>query len=159
MEGEKEQIRNELSGDDSLKIARGRSFMFDNIDSFVAMSHDDTSVTEVEFYPFDSAPGNYEFWDKVGQIVGNLMELKTINIHFFPYTGDDEEEEYDNDDNGDEVRVFNWETLTRILPYVRHKPRLTKRMRLDDVVTSRGPSFSRGLARSIRYRGGWSGFH
>jgi hypothetical protein len=64
-------------------------------------------------YPFDSAPGNYEFWDKAGQIVGNLTELQTLHINFLPYNGDD--------DDGDEARMPDWNTLSRILPYVRHK--------------------------------------
>jgi hypothetical protein len=39
----------------------------------------------VELYPlFDIDAENYEFWDKVGQIVGNLTELETINFHFPP---------------------------------------------------------------------------
>jgi hypothetical protein len=37
--------------------------MFDNIDSFVAMSRENTSVTIVKLYPFDSDAGDYEFWD------------------------------------------------------------------------------------------------
>jgi hypothetical protein len=49
--------------------------MFDNnnIDSFVTLSRDNTSIECVDLHPFDSDAGNYEFWDKVGQIVGNLM--------------------------------------------------------------------------------------
>jgi hypothetical protein len=103
LEDDEEQIRDELSGS-YLHIAKGRSFMFDNI------------VTTVDLYPFDRAPRNYEFWDKVGQIVGNLMELKAIYIHFLIplYV-------FDADDDGDEARMPDWETLTRILPHLRQK--------------------------------------
>jgi hypothetical protein len=107
MEAEDEQIRDELSGS-YLEIAKGgRSLMFENIDSFFAMSRENTSVKEVELYPFDSNAGNYEFWDKVGQMVGNLMELEIIIIHF------------DSDRYGNWERSPDWEILTRILRYLR----------------------------------------
>jgi hypothetical protein len=109
MEDEEQQIRNELSRG-CLEISTD-SLMFDNIDSFLALSRDNTSVEAVELYPFDSAPGNYEFWDKAGQIVGNLIELRQIIIDFLPCT----------DDDGDAARMPDWETLTRTLPYVQHK--------------------------------------
>jgi hypothetical protein len=72
--------------------------MFDNIGSFVAPSRDNASVKRVHLYPFDTNAGNYEFWDKVGQIVGNIRELLTLSIQF----------------NGDEARMPHWEILTRI---------------------------------------------
>jgi hypothetical protein len=68
-----QQVRNELSGE-YLEISKGRPFMFDNIDSFVALSRENTSVEYVMLDLLDSAPGNYEFWGKVGQIVGNLSQ-------------------------------------------------------------------------------------
>jgi hypothetical protein len=94
MEDDEKQIRHELSGQ-CLGIAKGSLFVptliFDNIDSFVALSRDNTIVREVELYPFDSDAGNYEFWDKVGQIVGNLMELKTLRIYLQPHIEDGDE--------------------------------------------------------------------
>jgi hypothetical protein len=113
MEYEEQQIRDELSRD-FLDIAKD-SFMFDNIISFVALSRENTSIVSVDLYPFDSEPGNYTFWDKAGQIVGNLKELQMINIHFL----------YHFDDHGDEARRPDWETLTRILPHVRQDIVLT----------------------------------
>jgi hypothetical protein len=68
MEYEKDYFRDGLSAS-----PKGRSFMVDNIDSFVARIL--RSVQEVKLYPFHNDAGNYEFWDKVGAIVGNLMEL------------------------------------------------------------------------------------
>jgi hypothetical protein len=100
--------------------------MFDNIDSFVALSRENATVTKVVLFPFDSDAGNYEFWDKVGHIVGNLMELKEIHIYFLPFDGDDD---YDDDDH----IVPDWETLARILPYVRHKISLCKFSEYYDV--------------------------
>jgi hypothetical protein len=111
MEDEEVRIRDriwdELS-DSDLEIAKGRSFLFDNIDSFVALSRYDTSVEEVELYPFYIDVENYEFWDKVGQMVGNLMELHTLNIHF-------------DFDGSDEALSPDWETFTLILRYLRRK--------------------------------------
>jgi hypothetical protein len=113
MEDEEQQIRDELIGS-CLHITEEGSFMFDNIDSFVALSRENTSILVVDLYPFDSDPGNYEFWDKVGQIVGNLTELNMIIIHFLPYSDED-------NDGGDEAGMLDCETLTRILPYIRRK--------------------------------------
>jgi hypothetical protein len=62
----------------------------------------------------DSNPGNYEFWDKVGQIVGNLTKLQTFSIHFVPYPFS---ESYDDD----EANIVDWEILARILRFLRHK--------------------------------------
>jgi hypothetical protein len=117
MEDYEQYIRYELSGS-CLLLTKGRSLMFDNIDSYVVLSRENTSVTIVRLYPFNSDPGNYEFWDKVGQIVGNLMKLNLIVINFLPYS-----RHYDDD--GVTIRRPNWETLTRILPYVRRKVALS----------------------------------
>jgi hypothetical protein len=87
MEDIKERIRFELS-ESYLEITKEDPSMFDNIDSFVALSRENTRVQLVVLYPFDSDPGNYEVWDKVGQMVGNLMELQRINIHFSHYNGE-----------------------------------------------------------------------
>jgi hypothetical protein len=85
MEDEEERIRVDLSKS-YMEISREDPFMFDNIDSFVALSQEKTSVEDVELYPFYSDTGNYEVWDKVGQMVGNFTELKSIDIHFSHYT-------------------------------------------------------------------------
>ena len=81
MEDEEESIRDQPKGP-FLEISKEDLFMVDNIDSFVALSRDNTSIDSVELFPFDSDPGNYEFWDKVGRMVGNLTELDLINISF-----------------------------------------------------------------------------
>jgi hypothetical protein len=108
MADEEEQIRDELSREHMI-IAKGAPF---NINSFVALSRENTSVHIVELYPFDSDAGNYEFWGNMGQIVGNLMELQTINIHFLPYS---------ESDDGNEAPSPDWEILARILRYLRRK--------------------------------------
>jgi hypothetical protein len=136
MEDEEQQIRDELSRS-YLEITEEESFMFENIDSFVALSRENTSVTEVGLYPFGFARGNDEFWDKVGQIVGNLMKLKVITIYFLPCTVDDEE---------GEARMPDWEKLTRIWSYVQHK--ISLRSNTDDC--DAGVEDIRSLARAIR---------
>jgi hypothetical protein len=110
MEDEDERIRDDLN-EVYLNISKGKSFMLDNVDSFVALSQKKTSVEIVVLYPFDSDAGNYEFWDKAGQIVGNLIELKTLQINA-------------RNEGGDEARTPDWEILTRILPYLRRKVEL-----------------------------------
>jgi hypothetical protein len=112
MEDVKKRIRDEL-GEPELEIAKGRSFLFDNIDSFVALSRDNTSVVEVELFPFDIDAGNYEFWDKVGQMVRNLTELDALTIHF-------DSARYGNWENCSP----DWEILSRILRYLRRTVKL-----------------------------------
>ena len=72
-----------------------------------------------------------------GQIVGNFMELKEIHIHFLPYV--------DDEGGRDEDHMPDWETLTRILPYVRHKVSLCSFSEYDDVEVED----IQGLARAI----------
>jgi hypothetical protein len=139
---DQDRIRGELS-DDDLEISKGQ-LMFDNVDSFVTMSRDNTSVIEADLYPFDSDPGNYEFWDKAGQIVGNLMELRALNIHFLP----------SDDYGGDEVRMHDWEILTRILRKLRRKVAL----RLDTEDYDAEVEEIQGLARAIHGHPMISGF-
>jgi hypothetical protein len=91
--------------------------MFDIVDSFVVQSLENTSIDKVELYPFDSDPGNYEVWDKVGQMVGNCLELQMITIHFLPYTDAND----DDGGGGDESPSPIWETFTRILRHSRRK--------------------------------------
>jgi hypothetical protein len=90
------------------------SFMFDGIDYYVtALSRDNTSVKEVQLRPCMGSVGDFcEVWNKVGEIVGNLMELKAINIHSIPYPV------YDY---LDETPSPDWETLTLTLQDVQHK--------------------------------------
>jgi hypothetical protein len=124
MEVEEKQIRYELSRS-FLKIEKGCPYigplMFDNIDSFVELSRDNTSVFIVELFLFDTDAGNFEFWDKVGQIVGNLTELQMLSIHFV-----------DDYDDWHEVRMPDWEILPRILRKLRHKVLLSSATGEDD---------------------------
>jgi hypothetical protein len=137
MEDTEQQIRDELSRSD-LRITNEESYMFEDIDLFLALSRENTSISTVGLYPSDSTPGNYEFWDKVGRIVGNLMELKVIIIHFRPYNVTD-------NNDGDEARIPVWEIIARILPYVQRKIALLFYERGYDA----DAEDIRGLARAI----------
>jgi hypothetical protein len=103
---------------DFLEIIMEGSFFFNGIDSYVALSRDNTSVKSVDLYPFANCVGDFcEYWGKAGEIVGNLKELKAINIHFIPYPGAEDDEDY--------RRTPDWETLPLILQDVQHTfPRL-----------------------------------
>jgi hypothetical protein len=116
------QIRDELSGE-YLEIWEEKSFMLDNIDSFLALSRNNTSVKVVDLYPFYDYSLNSEFWDKVGQIVGNLTELNRIEINFYPY--DVDVYDFYDDYSCFEVRRPDWEILIRILSHLRQKVRST----------------------------------
>jgi hypothetical protein len=152
MEDEEKQVRDELSTSSGLLfIAKACRLMFQNIDSFVTLSRNNTEIIEVELYPFDihSDAGNYEFWDKVGQVIGNLTRLHTLNINFLPFTDDD-----DDDDDGDEVRTPDWEVVTRILPCLRRKVELSSSTSDDDIEVEE----IQGLARAIHGHPMISGF-
>jgi hypothetical protein len=97
--------------------------MLDNIDSFLALSRNNTSVKAVDLYPFYDYSLNSEFWDKVGQIVGNLTELNRIEINFYPY--DVDVYDFYDDYSCFEVRRPDWEILIRILSHLRQKVRST----------------------------------
>jgi hypothetical protein len=155
MEDEEEQIREDLSRSPlSIDITRGL-FFFDNIDSFVALSRGNTCIKEVDLYPFDSHAGNYEFWDKVGQIVGELVELRTINIHFLPFTESDDDSDETapmlhpspslHNDFGDESPSPDWEIFTRILPYLRRKVNLCLATEDCDVEAEKIQGFARAI--------------
>jgi hypothetical protein len=78
------------------------------IDGLVSQSRGNESIEEVSFYlygrPCDLGD---DFWDKIGQVVGNLRALKRLKISTRPL---------DNDD--DEV-IFNSEILACIMSHVR----------------------------------------
>jgi hypothetical protein len=126
MEDEEKQIRYELNKS-FLRIPKWSPYigplMHDYVDSFVELSRDNTSVQTVELYLFDSS-GNYDFWDKVGQVVGNLMELRMLSIHFVD----------DDDDDNYPARRPDWEILSRILRKLRHKILLSSATGEDNAV-------------------------
>jgi hypothetical protein len=143
MEDGEKQIRNELSKH-YLNITKENVFMFDNIDSFVALSRDNTSVKDVMLYPFDDDAGDYDFWDKAGQIVGNLMELQAVNIFFLPYKKYDDDYDAEDDDSVD-VSMPDLEILNRILLYLRRKIMLSSETEDYDTKVEE----IEGLARAI----------
>jgi hypothetical protein len=79
-------------------------------------------------------------------MVGNLMELKSIDIHFLPYV-------YAESDDGDEMP--NRETLTRSLRYLRHDVAICSSTEDYDA----GGEEIRGFARAIHGHPMISEFH
>ncbi len=61
-----------------------------------------------------SAGQDNEIWDKVGQAIGNLQELKTIYISCAR-----------KNDDGTDVSIPDWGELARSLSHVRQKIRIT----------------------------------
>jgi hypothetical protein len=121
-----------------LHLAKKNEFLLQNIDSIVELSRGNTIVKEVELYPFDGNAENYEFWDKVGQIVGNLTKLEMLSIVFHPYIEEDDDSDHDDDDP-------DWEILARILPYLRRKVELSSSTENYDATVEE----IAGLARAI----------
>jgi hypothetical protein len=85
-----------------LDISNDSDKISNQVDSFVALRN--TSIEEVELYSYGVDPGKYEFWDKVGQGVGNLKALGALLIYL---------------NNG--IDEPDWETLARILPHTQNK--------------------------------------
>jgi hypothetical protein len=86
------------------------SWISNHIDCFVSQSRGNRSVEEVCLCPHAFNGHDDGFWDKVGQAVGNLQELQTINIS--------SAREYDD---GTDVSIPDWGELARILSHVWQK--------------------------------------
>jgi hypothetical protein len=91
-----EEIRALLREDTLCLDKHDDNLIFNNVDFFVAESQHNYAIYQVNLYPYDDDPGNYELWDKVGQGVGNLKSLNILKI-CFNKSFDDGEEETKND--------------------------------------------------------------
>jgi hypothetical protein len=102
---DKQILRRVLCGDHLLlDISYDYAGIFAEIDSFVAQSQGNSTVTCVHLFPYDGVDsGNYKLWDKVGEGVGNLKSLGVLVIHL------------NNRLSG--LRV-DWEILARILLHI-----------------------------------------
>jgi hypothetical protein len=87
----------------NLSISTDSTKIFAEIDSFVAQSQGNDTISCVDLHPYNVNQGNYELWDKVGQGVGNLRSLRVLNI--WP----------------NHLDVPDWQPLARILPYIQNK--------------------------------------
>jgi hypothetical protein len=75
------KIRNSLRrGVLWLNKSRDNTGIFEAVDSFVELSQGNTTVKEVDIYPYDEDAWCDELWDKVGRGVGNLKLLETLRI-------------------------------------------------------------------------------
>jgi hypothetical protein len=86
------------------------------IDSIVSESRGNESVEIVCLYPISNDGIDYEFWDKIGQAVGNLQALKTLHLSTENYHEDDEGENH--------TFIADWEIVARILSHIRQKVKL-----------------------------------
>jgi hypothetical protein len=85
----------------------------DSDDCFVSLSRGNKSVRTASLYATAFRDRDDEFWDKLGQAIGNLQALERLYIcnHDSHDTRDDEEV----------VPIPYWEILARILSHVRQK--------------------------------------
>jgi hypothetical protein len=79
-----------------------------HIDCFVSQSRGNQSVTEMTLRPHAFKGHDDGFWDKVGQAVGNLQELKTISLS----------SHHEKDNGFDRVSIPDWGELVCILSHV-----------------------------------------
>jgi hypothetical protein len=88
-----------------------------HVDCFVGHSRGNKRVKHVYLYPYYNYTFHGEgddFWDKVGQTIGNLRALKWLHISTHNYHDADEL-----------VPIPDWEILARILSHVRQKIAVT----------------------------------
>jgi hypothetical protein len=89
-------------------------FILDHIDYVVRKSRGNRSVEEVYLYVYALVGQDDEFWDKVGQVIGNLQALGSL--HITPNYRDG-----DGHDDEEGLSIFESEILARILRHVRQK--------------------------------------
>jgi hypothetical protein len=92
------------------------NWMLKHIDCFVSQSRGNECIEGLDFNLSLNDGENDEFWDKVGQAIGNLQALKTVRISTHCDTGD-----YDA---FAEPPSPDWEILERILSHIRQKVEL-----------------------------------
>jgi hypothetical protein len=91
--------------------ALSHPWMVKHIDCFVSQSRGNESIGVVHIDLYSNA--GEEFWDKVGQAIGNLQALKTLRISTHGYNEDD--------DDYEDLPSPDWEILARILSHIRQK--------------------------------------
>jgi hypothetical protein len=102
---DKETLSRALCGYNlNLVISNDSDRIFNQVDTFVALSEGNEAIRCVTLSPYDIDSGNYELWDKVGQGVGNLHSLGVLRIYLSNSLGEPD-----------------WEVLARILPHIQSK--------------------------------------
>jgi hypothetical protein len=103
-----------LEGKDLYLDENSTSWILNHTDCFVSQSRGNESVKHVLLCPHAFNTHNEDFWDKVGQAVGNLQSLERLQISRVRV------EDYSDDDNEDEdLPIPDWEILGPILRHVR----------------------------------------
>jgi hypothetical protein len=108
--GDEECTRDLLSEDVLDLDGDTTSWILNHIDSFVSQCRVNESIEEVELYPYSVYGHDDDTWDKIGQGIGNLKGLKTLNIAPLKYDYADEDED---------LPILDCEILARILSHVR----------------------------------------
>jgi hypothetical protein len=83
-----------------------------HIDYFVSQSRENKTVKRVYLYLYSLNGQDDDFWDKVGQAIGNFQELKRLHVYSHKY--------YHTDDD-EQALIPNWKILARILSHVRQR--------------------------------------
>jgi hypothetical protein len=104
-------IRKVLSATSMIVSTYDDNGVFSDIDSFVKLSQGNTSITEVDFYPYDKE-GDDALWEKVGEGLANLKSLERLTIYF------EEEDEANADEPTPRPDLG---TLAIVLPYLRQE--------------------------------------
>jgi hypothetical protein len=92
---------------------RNISLISDHVDHFVNQCGGSETVEDVLFYPYSLVGKDNEFWDKVGQAIGNLQSLEGLQIRF-------SRSENEDVPSG----IPDWEIMASILRHVRQKVRV-----------------------------------
>jgi hypothetical protein len=89
------------------------SLISDHVDYFVNQCRGNETVKEVLFFPYSLVGEDNEFWDKVGQAIGNLQSLEGLQIKI-----------YRSETAGVPIGIPDWEIMAGILRHVRQKVRV-----------------------------------
>jgi hypothetical protein len=107
-----------LLGEDTLTLDQTSfPWILNHIDCFVSQSRGNKNIEDVFLCPYAFNGHDDGVWDKVGQAVGNLQELRRL------YISSDRENDNDSDSEDEDEDPPNpdWERLARILSHMRQK--------------------------------------
>jgi hypothetical protein len=122
------------------------SWILNHIDCFVSQSRGNKRVQRVRLWPHAFNGHDYDGWDKIGQAVGNLQALATLDISSRNFDGESEYFVEDDDGVVSPVPVIDWEILAQILRHVRQNVAVN----IDDERRGRTTEEVQPFAQAIR---------